>query len=117
MHVARCFGKGCPEPHDFIDVEALWQLMRDEEHRHLALQLIHGPRKALRRRLIEAARRLIEDQHLRTLEQCTGDGDALLLASGKTGSVLADRRLIAFAAGDSYADLRRTAGSAFVGRG
>ena len=34
---------------------------------------------------VERAQRLVQQQHLRLIDQCAGDGDALLLTSGKAG--------------------------------
>ena len=53
--------------------------MRNKQHRNLTFKLIDGSRKTLRSRLIQAARRLIEDQNLRPLEQRARNGDTLLL--------------------------------------
>ena len=41
--------------HDLIDAQTFRRLMRNKQHRYLALQAIHGIAKAFRRRLVEAA--------------------------------------------------------------
>src|SRR3972149_10667923 len=51
-----------------VHLQAARQLMRDEEHGDSAFELVDGPRKLLRRRLIEAAGGLVEDEDLRALQ-------------------------------------------------
>ena len=47
---------------------------------------------------IERARRLVEDQDRRVLQQHAGDGDALALAAGQLHAALADVRVVGLAA-------------------
>ena len=57
---------------------------------------------------IERARRLVEDQDARRLEDRAGDGDTLLLAAGELEAALADRRRVALGqSGDEVVDLRQ----------
>src|SRR3954451_23026071 len=69
-------------------------MMRDEEHRRLSLQSIYRLGKLLSRGLIQVARRLVEDQYLRPLEQGSGNRDALLLSARQSHPQLADLGLI-----------------------
>ena len=71
-------------------------MVRDEQHRRLALQLVDRLREAARRsaasRLLVASSKI---RILRPLEQRAGDGEALLLAAGQADAVLADLGLVA----------------------
>ena len=51
-----------------IDLQSPRNLMRDEQHRHLALELVDRLGEVLGRLLIEVRDRLVEDQDLRPLE-------------------------------------------------
>src|SRR5262245_53446416 len=62
-----------------VHLQAPGQLVGDEEHRDSAPELIDGTGKLLGRAGIEAGGRFVEDQDARSLQQCTGNGDALLL--------------------------------------
>src|SRR3972149_5089311 len=67
----------------FVDLQALRQLVRDEYHGCLALELVDGARELLGGFVVEVARRLVEDQYLRPLEQRPRDRDSLLVPAGK----------------------------------
>src|SRR5688500_12153889 len=58
--------------------------------------MVHRSGELLRGGLVEIARRFVEDEYLRALEQRARDRDALLLPAGQADAVLADARLIAF---------------------
>ncbi len=70
-----------PHIHHFIHLQPLGHLVRDKDHRHLALESVDGLRKMLGSLLIQIRNRLIEDQHLGPLEQRAGNGDALALSA------------------------------------
>lgn len=85
--------------------------MRNEQHRHLPLELVDGSRKVFRRLLIQIGDRLVEDQNLRSLEQRPGDGNPLPLPTRQAGAALADLRLISVIERfDDFMDFRRLAG-------
>ena len=54
--------------HDLIDLQALGYLVRDEDHRDLALESVDGLGEMLGGLLIQVGNRLVEDQHLGALE-------------------------------------------------
>src|SRR5436305_1808272 len=81
------------ERKDFVDLQPARQLVRDVDDGHVALQLVHRLSEALGRRRVEVARRLVEDQHARPLEDGTRDGEALLLAAREADAVLAELAL------------------------
>lgn len=68
--------------------------MSNEQHRHLALELVDGPREVFRCLLIEIGQGFIEDQNLRPFQEGTGDGNALPLPARQSGTALADFRLV-----------------------
>jgi hypothetical protein len=78
-----------------IDLQPSWNLVRDEQHRHLPLELVDRPGEEFGGRLIEVGDRFVEDQDLRSLEQRPGDRDALLLAAREAGAAFADLGLVA----------------------
>ena len=55
--------------------------MRNKQHRYLSLELGDGFGKVFRRLGIEIRHRFIEDQYLRFLEQCSGNGNPLFLST------------------------------------
>ena len=57
-----------PHIHHLIHLQALGHLVRDKNHRHLALESVDGLREVLGGLLIQVRNRLVEDQHLGTLE-------------------------------------------------
>ena len=66
------------------------QPVRDGDHRlarHQPVEALLDRRLDLR---IERARRLVEDEDRRVLEEDAGDGDALALAAGELRAALAD---------------------------
>ncbi len=71
------------EREHFIHMQALWQLMRDEQHGHLAFELVDGPGEVLGIGGVEVGRGFVEDENARLFEQGAGDGDALFLAARK----------------------------------
>ena len=104
-----------PERDDAVHVQSLRQLMRNENHRDFAFQFINGFCELLCGVLIEAARRFVEDQNLGPFEQCSRDGDALLLSTREPYPVLADFGLIAFWEFlDGVVDLSGMTGSGLV---
>ena len=68
-----------PHIHHLIHLQALGHLVRDKNHRHLAFEPVDGLRKMLGGLLIQVRNRLVENQHLGTLEQRAGNGNALAL--------------------------------------
>ena len=56
------------EAEDLINLKALGNRVRNEQHRHLALELVDGFREMFGGLLIEVRDHLIEDQDLRALE-------------------------------------------------
>src|SRR5262245_39411264 len=68
--------------------------VRDQYQRHLAAQRRDGACKCLHCFAIEVAGRLVEDQHLRALQQRAGDSDALALPTRKPNAAFTDRRLV-----------------------
>ena len=84
------------QPHDLVDLQALRHLVRNEERRHAALELVDGLRELLGGRLVETAGRFVENQDPRPLEDGAGDGEALFLAAGEADAVLADLGVVAF---------------------
>src|SRR5262245_20023534 len=94
-----------------VYLQSLGKLMGNEEHRHAAPELIDRTGKLLCRSRVQAAGCLVEDQDAGALEERAGDGDALLLAARKPGTVLADFRLVALRQLlDRVVDLRELAG-------
>jgi len=77
------------ERHSLIPLRARQDPMRDEQHRRLRLEQAHCLRELLRRFVIQVVRRLVEDRHLGPLEQCSGDGGALLLPAGQANAMRA----------------------------
>ena len=71
-----------PNINHFIHRQRAWQIVRDEQHRHFAFELIDGLRKLLGGSLIEAAGGFIKNQYLRALEQRARNGDTLFLPAG-----------------------------------
>jgi hypothetical protein len=69
------------EAEHLIHLQPLRNLVGDEEHRHLALELVDGLGEVFGGLLVEVGDRFVEDQDLRPLEQRPGDGDALALAA------------------------------------
>ena len=69
--------------------------MSNKKHGDLALELVDGVREVFGGLYVEAAHRLVEDQHARAFEQGAGDGDALALSAGQADAVLAHRGLVA----------------------
>ena len=53
--------------------------MHDKNHRHLALDPVDGLGEVFGGLLIQVRNRLVENQHLGTLEQRAGNGNALAL--------------------------------------
>ena len=68
-----------PHIHHLIHLQALGHLVRDEDHRHLAFEPVDGLGEVLGGLLIQVRNRLVENQHLGTLEQRAGNGNALAL--------------------------------------
>lgn len=64
MHARRML----PPIHHLIHLQTLGYLMRDKNHRHLALDPVDGLREVLGGLLIQIRNRLVEDQQLRTLQ-------------------------------------------------
>ena len=58
-----------PHIHHLIHLQALGYLVRDEDHRDPAFEPVDGLRKMLGGLLIQVRNRLVENQHLGTLEQ------------------------------------------------
>src|SRR5438067_9943422 len=75
---------------DLIYTEPFRQLMGDKNDRHLSPQPVHGLCEPFGCLLIQIARRLVKDEHPRTLQYGACDGQALLLAAGEADAVLAD---------------------------
>jgi len=71
-----------PHIHHLIHLQALGHLMRDEDHRHLALESVDGLGEVLGSLLIQIGNRLVEDQYFGSLEQGAGNRDALALPTG-----------------------------------
>ena len=55
--------------------------MRNEQHRHLPLELVDGLGKVFSRLAVKIRHRLVKDQNLRFLQQRPGNGQPLPLAS------------------------------------
>ena len=70
-----------PHVYHLIHLQALGHLVRDEDHRHLALDAVDRLRKKFGGLLIEVGNRLVKDQHLGALEQRAGNGNALALSA------------------------------------
>ncbi len=68
--------------HDLIHLKSARHLVRDEDHRDLALEAVDGLSEVLGGLLIQIGNRLVKDQHLGAFEQGAGDGDALALPAG-----------------------------------
>jgi hypothetical protein len=94
VHDAHLLEARLVEGVDLVHLQAARHVVGDEEHRRLALQLVHGLREVLRGLRIQAAGGLVEEQDARTLEDGAGDGEALLLAAGEADAVLADLGLV-----------------------
>ena len=71
-----------PHIHHLIHLQALGHLMRDEDHRHLALEPVDRLSKLLGGLLIQIRNRLVKNQHLGALEQRAGNRNALTLSAG-----------------------------------
>ena len=54
--------------HHLIHLQALGHLVRDKNHRHLALDPVDGLGEVFGGLLIQVRNRLVEDQHLGALE-------------------------------------------------
>ena len=83
------------EDEDAVGVADGAQAVRDEEARaraHDALERALHDRLALG---VERARRLVEDQDPRVLQQRARDGQALPLAAGEVDAALAEPRAVA----------------------
>src|SRR5262245_42901433 len=78
--------------HHAIHLQPLGELVGYEKHRHATAKLVDGAGELLCRGRVQAAGCLVEDQDARTLEECAGDGDALLLAAREPCPVLAHFR-------------------------
>jgi len=87
---ALCSG----ERHSLIPLRARRDPMRDEQHRRLPLEQVDCLRELLRRFVIQVVRRLVEGRPFGPLEQCSGDGDALLLPAGQANAMLAGFALV-----------------------
>ena len=57
-----------PHIHHLIHLQALGHLVRDKNHRHLALEAVDGLGEVFGGLLIQVRNRLVEDQHLGALE-------------------------------------------------
>jgi hypothetical protein len=62
----------------------------DEQHPHLAPQLVHGLGKVFGGVLVQVAGGFVEDEDFGLLEQGPGDGQALLLSAREAGAMFAD---------------------------
>ena len=71
------------------DARRLLQVVRDDDDRQLALQLVQQLFDLLRRDRIERARRLVEQQHFRLVRQRPRDAQPLLLAARQPERALA----------------------------
>ena len=75
------------------ELEGLGDVVGDHEHRHAGVaperrgELLHIAADAG----VEGAEGLVEEQHLRLLEERLGDGEALLHAAGELGRVAVPR--------------------------
>src|SRR4026209_2184790 len=54
--------------HNAVYLQSLRQLMRDEDHRDLTLELVHCPGELLRGWCIETARGLVENENVGPLQ-------------------------------------------------
>lgn len=68
--------------HDLIHLKSARHLVRDEDHRDLALEAVDGLGEVFGGLLIQVGDGFVEDQHFGPLEQGAGDGDALALPAG-----------------------------------
>jgi GTP-binding protein len=66
-----------PHIHHLIHLQALGHLMRDKNHRHLALEAVDGLGEVFGGLLIQVGDGFVEDQHLGAFEQGASNGDAL----------------------------------------
>lgn len=80
---------------DFIHLQALGELMGDEEHGYLPLELIDRSGEVFCRLLVEVAGGFVEDEHSGLFEQCPCNGDTLFLSAAESRPVFADLGLVA----------------------
>ena len=79
---------------DLIYLKVLRQSMRDEEHCHFALQLIDGRTEVLGSSGIETAGSFVKYQNFGLFDECSCDGEALLLPARKSNAPLPDFTLV-----------------------
>ena len=93
--MSRCTCFLLPEIQYLVHLQRFWQLVRDEQHGHLPLELVDGSGEMFGGLDVEVAYGFVKDEHARMLEQGAGDGDTLLLSAGEADTVFADRGLVA----------------------
>ncbi len=99
------------EFHHLVHLQAARDLVGDEEHRHVPLELVDGPGEMLGRVAVQVGDRFVEDQDFGLLEERPRYGQSLPLATGQPRATLADLGLIAVRQFlDHLVDLRRLAG-------
>ena len=100
-----------PDPHHFIHQQVFGQGMGNEQHGDLALELVDGGGEVFGGGAVQAAGCFVEDQYPGLLDECPGDGQALLLSAGQAHAALADLGLVALRQRfDGVVDFRHLAG-------
>ena len=70
--------------------------MRDHDQSPTVAERSHGLLNRVLRNTVEITRRLVQDQQLRVCQNCTRNGEALLLTPGKPRPTIAKKRLVSF---------------------
>ena len=101
---------------DAVGVADRRQAVGDDDRRAAQQRRLEGGLDVRLVVVVEVARRLVEDHHLRILEQQAGDGDALLLAARQAVAALADDGVVAVGErGDGVVDAGRLGGGDDLG--
>src|SRR3546814_5402204 len=91
---------------DFVGIDNGGQAMRDDKRGAMARNLIQFELNGALGARIERAGGLIENQDGWILEQCSGDGDALLFAAGQFQAAFAHLGLIAVRSEEHTSELQ-----------